>query len=148
MKHLQLDLMYSGLFDDEVIKNYIPFKYDVTELTPTLEKKNLDAFVLEPSRGSISLNKKFNDVDLSEENDGLIFRTRISYYMAERALKNYTQGCIILGTVINSILLKAEEYKNREMQTFKLKTFKGPGLRIFRELENATGYEIRLYIKF
>jgi hypothetical protein len=149
MTHLQLDQMYSTLFDDEVLKNYEPFNYDVSKLKPTLEKKDVDVFMLEPSQGSIITNKKFSDIDLSIENNGFIIRSRISYVMAQRALNNYTVGCIILGTVINSLLFKAQEYKKDTLQSFKTVSFKNPiNGRIFRELENETGYEIRLYITF
>jgi hypothetical protein len=149
MTHLQLDQMYSSLFSDEVIKNYTPFTFDITKLNPTLEPKNVDAFMLNDCIvGLLKSNESLSLVDYSIENCGLIIRARVSYFLANDALKNYNQGCIIFGTIINGMLLKAERYKDKQNQQFKSVTFKSPNGSIFRELESTNAYEIRLYVKF
>jgi hypothetical protein len=87
-----------------------------------------------------------NKLEISKNHDGFIIRTCISYQNAILFCNDYMEGIQKLSIIKNHILYKAS--KLVDLKECSLVTFKRPNVSgVFRERDNAAGFELRLYVK-
>lgn len=137
----KINNQYAFLFENA---DYEPLDIETNGVTQ-IPSSTQDAFALNSPFTKSRLKSK---VEINKDMySGVLIRSVIPYSTMCGILNDFPRACFVFSNYMNSMLVKAEMYHNGKYETL---TFKRPGTTndYLREMENAAGYELRLYVNW